>query len=100
MDDLPLPSAGAFSHDGRQSAAFSTAARSAPSTALLIEYYENVANKDSPSVRVRVSPYVNEGQHSETTALMSPLPTRENTIIDRQRTETEHHTGFEQTADD
>jgi hypothetical protein len=96
------PSVGGFSNDGRQSAAFSTT-RSSPSTALLIEYYEHVAGKDSnmPSVRVKVSPYGSEHQQqNEPTTFVSPLPTRENTVIDRQRAESEHHSGFEQPSED
>lgn len=96
------PSVTGFSHDGRQSAAFSTT-RSSPSTALLIEYYENVAGKDSnmPSVRVKVAPCGNDyQQQNEPTTFMSPLPTRENTVIDRQRTDAEHGTTFERQSED
>ena len=50
-----------------------------------------------PSVRVRVNPYISENQQqSERTSYVSPLPTRENTVIDRQRgaMETEDETTF------
>src|SRR5208282_5651853 len=104
MATLPPPSVAAFSHDGRQSAAFSTVQRSTPSTALLIEYYENVGNKDTPSVRVKVSPFMSENQQlGETTTFMIPFPTRENTINDRQRSieRGEHHEQtFEHSAED
>ena len=50
-----------------------------------------------PSVRVRVNPYISENQQqSERTSYVSPLPTRENTVIDRQRgaMEAEDETAF------
>ena len=87
MAAQPSPSTAAFSHEGRQSATTSNN-RHSPSTALLIEYFENVADKgpNMPSVRVRVNPYMSENhQQSERTSYVSPLPTRENTVVDRQR---------------
>jgi hypothetical protein len=97
MAAQPTPSAAPFSHEDPHSGAPPTN-RASLSTALLIEYYENVATKGSnmPSVRVRVNPYINENQQqSERTSYMSPLPTRENTVMDRKRTEAED-TGFEE----
>jgi hypothetical protein len=55
-----------------------------------------VANKgpNMPSVRVRVNPYMSDNQQqSERTSYVSPLPTRDNTIIDR-------HRGAAETQDD
>lgn len=93
-----------FSHDERQSGAFNNN-RSSPSTALLIEYYEGVANKGSnmPSVRVKVNPYMsdNQQQHTDRTSYVSPLPTRENTVIHHQeRTDAEEGGEYEQRQGD
>ena len=40
-----------------------------------------------PSVRVKVNPYMGEPQHQQGQRMsyISPLPTRENTVIDRDR---------------
>jgi hypothetical protein len=49
--------------EGRQSAAMAEPRPPPPSTALLIEYFENVSKDHSqPSVRLRVRPYGNEWQ--------------------------------------
>jgi len=77
----------------RQSGATSSSSRTTPSTALLIEYYEGVSNKGSnhPSVRVRVNPYMSESHdqsnRTSRTSYVSPLPTRENTVIERPEEE-------------
>ena len=50
-----------------------------------------------PSVRVRVNPYMSEAQQqSERTSYISPLPSRENTVMERQRgvAEAEDETTF------
>jgi hypothetical protein len=93
-----------FSHDERQSGPFSNN-RSSPSTALLIEYYEGVSNKGSnmPSVRVKVNPYMgdNQQQQTERTSYVSPLPTRENTVIHHHhRTEAEEGREYEPRQED
>jgi hypothetical protein len=82
------PLSATFSQNpGRQSAAYSATSRLSPPTALLIEYYEQHANKDSnlPSVRVRVHPHTENQQSSQRMSYISPLPTRENTVIDHGR---------------
>jgi hypothetical protein len=84
------PSVAAFSNEPRQSASLDSS-RAGSSTALLIEYYEGVATKGSnlPSVRVQVNPYPsdNGGQQSARTSYISPLPTRENTVMNHHRAE-------------
>ena len=91
----------AFSQDEHQSGAFSNNNRSSPSTALLIEYYEGVANKGSnmPSVRVKVNPYMSDNhqqqQQSDRTSYLSPLPTRENTVIHHHHQRTQAEEGGE-----
>jgi hypothetical protein len=106
---VPPASVAGLSHDGRNSGAFSNQQRPLPSTALLIEYYEGVANKGSnmPSVRVKVNPYMNDNQQqNERTSYLSNLPTRENTVIHHhhQNTEAEegggNSGGYEQRQDD
>jgi len=95
MAAQPPPSTTAISPDGHSPRNTATN-RSSPSTALLIEYYENVASKGSnlPSVRVRVNPYISDSHQtsSERTSYISPLPTRENTVI--QQPETEQQDAF------
>src|SRR5579859_4960479 len=96
----PSPTNAAFSSDGRHSALYATT-RTSPSTALLIEYFEQHNHKDSnlPSVRVRVNPFMSENpEQSQRTSYVSPLPTRENTVIDRQRSiQQQEEQSFEQT---
>jgi len=80
------------SQDGRQSLAMSSPRQPPASTALLIEYFENVTKDSSqPSVRVRVTPYGNEAQQhaADATQFTSPLPSRTNTVVDRSQAEAE-----------
>jgi hypothetical protein len=102
---VPPASVAGFSQEGRNSASFSNQQRPLPSTALLIEYYEGVANKGSnmPSVRVKVNPYMNDNQQqNDRTSYISNLPTRENTVIHHnQNTEAEESGGaYEQRLED
>jgi len=88
----PVPLSTVASQDGHQSLGMSSPRQPPASTALLIEYFENVAKDSSqPSVRVRVTPYGNEAQQhaAEATQFTSPLPSRMNTLVDRSQAEAE-----------
>jgi hypothetical protein len=91
MASLPAPLSAAVFQEGRQSVAMSSPHQPPASTAVLIEYFENV-NKDpsQPSVRVRVTPSGSEAQQqAEATQFSSPLPSRTNTLVDRAEAEDE-----------
>jgi hypothetical protein len=91
MASHPAPPS-VVSQEGRQSAGMASPRQPPPSTALLIEYFEN-ASKDysQPSVRVRVTPYGNEAQQHavDATQFTSPLPSRSNTLLDRTQADAE-----------
>lgn len=91
MASHPAPPS-VVSQEGRQSAGMPSPRQPPPSTALLIEYFENVSKDYSqPSVRVRVTPYGNEAQQHalDATQFTSPLPSRSNTVLDRTQTDAE-----------